>query len=263
MRASDVTRLLSSKRSRRVAPEDEKYPCLTLDAQALTRALVTKHETTPNLNEAQGVPSHLIRQPTQSVPRSVLDLTCIKLETSDSEYRVAMPCDDMQEADQRRQRIYALNNVMSTRGRQAWMTYLASRRRQMRLLECCLDVAGQRLLLWAFQRFLERCKLVQQDEEAKEAEARAASFARCLCQAAGLPQDEPMLKAMPLDTTSSEDVRRFCPWNQTRHGCPLLSTAGACPLSHNLLPGGHVTWAFRRWAQEKHGGWIGQRPKIG
>jgi hypothetical protein len=291
-----MARLLSSsKRSRRVAPEQTSYyPSLTteqrqldslLDAQLLSRTLTTKVDTNLVMKPIEGppVPWHLIRQSPScprkvldltcvaSCPRKILELTCVKVQSSTcgtEMFRVALPDDDAHDADLRRRRIYELNKIMRSRDDENWLAYRKCRRRQMRIVECCLDVAGQRLLKWALRRFAERGEMLKRDQEAAEAkqraEAQAASFARCLCQAAGLPQDEPILKAMPLDTANGGEVARpFCPWNNTVHGCPLLSTAGACPLSHDLLPAGSVTWPFRRWAQEKHGGWIGQRPKIG
>ena len=137
----------------------------------------------------------------------------------------------------------------------------------MRLLECCLDVAAQRIARWALRRFADRVNAMRSDEQAEEerqqAAAQAQAFARTLCNAANLPQDEPMLRAMPVDAASDGGATRFCPWAQTTSGCPLLREAGSCPMSHNMLPTAHVTWDFRCWAQSRHQGWIGQRAKIG
>ena len=286
-----MTRLLSAKRLRRVAPEqyhalatEQKQLDILLNAriQARTIASAEGRRLAKENSPASTVPLHLIRRASPS-NRSILELTCIKLETpletrkdrdreqasseAEAGFRVALADDDDAETQLRRSRIYELNKFMAARSNALWIAYRKRRMQQMLHLDRCIDTMAVMKMRWALSHFADRCDALRRDQERdearREAEARAIAFARTLCKAANLPGDESMLKAMPLDPDSENASKRFCPWAATVEGCPLMESAGNCPLSHNPIPAAHATWAFRCWAQQKHGGWVNQRAKIG
>jgi hypothetical protein len=270
--------LFTAKRSRRVAPEkyvladglvaEHKHQEYLVNKRVLARSAASDEGRRLAKEQSEDVfPSHLVRHSPPHSP-SLLELTCVKLEAGGkATYRTAVPEDNEEECDLRRRRIYELNRRMAVHSNRRWLAYLGSRNIQMRLLESILDGAAQEVLRRALRRFLDRMDAMRRDEhiraEREEAEKRTRDFSRTIAAAANLPEDEPMLRAMPVDRATGDAETRFCPWAQTTSGCPLLRTAGSCPLSHNQLPIAHATWEFRCWAQKSHQGWIAQRQKIG
>ena len=202
---------------------------------------------------------------------------------NDIVYRVGnADVDNEVEADLRRRRIYAINQMLYERQLDHWLAYRLTRRKQMKALEKCLSTAADNLqsalARRGLRRFAERCSLIKGEfdgvqawgrqaaarradflarREELRAEREAEDFSRRLAlPGAKAELDEPMLSAMPVDPASGPAMRRFCPWHSTKEGCQWRSR---CPLSHNYLPASKVTWTYRRWAMKSHSGWIEER----
>ena len=227
---------------------------------------------------ADAFPSHIIRYPDPAQPSLLSRLELVAVPIEGETFRVGWSEDSDEDADARRRRIYALNDVMRTQHAAMWVRYQRVRSRQMAALsKCILDGAVPRAR-WGLHRFAERCAWVQEDEDRSRArkaaliaaarKREAETLAKLAAQAADdermLRSNEEMVQAMPEDPMSCAhraDLTnvRYCPWYNTVDGCKLHR----CPLSHCLLPEELVTFKFRAWAFEANNGWCGERQTVG
>jgi len=178
------------------------------------------------------------------------------------QYRVTTADDDEAEADERRRRVYALNEVMRKQHRAQWQAYQKRRGVQMGVLERCLANGAMTIARRALTRLAERCERVREDEVCLaeyEAQREARTLTNCVSCVEPSPEDEEMIRAMAVDESTGPARIRFCPWHSTVAGCPRLSS---CPLSHSKLPVECATWRYRYWALEGYDGWIGEACNV-